>query len=297
MINMAVEIAQANGHRPVLLKAGQWIDDMILDPRHLHLCMLDTPRSAPNVINTVPGYIRGFWYFDRNATRNNSSIRDKKFNAFTINDQNATEFMDLIRSRTIANNQTKFAQAARRPSVIIPDSITIFAQDFNPPRYHKHFLSAQEMIDTAIENRAGRAIYIKPHPNQTSEEMADLRRYHAPENQIWVTDASIHDLMENAALTLSQSSATGFEGYLHHTPAILCGETDFHHIATTCKTTDALASALAQPVITSEYDRYAFWFLRKNLFMPRRAVETRRRILKVYQQMGFDFSEPETPLN
>ena len=33
---------------------------------HLHIYLEDRPLYAPNAIHAVPGYLRGFWYFDGN---------------------------------------------------------------------------------------------------------------------------------------------------------------------------------------------------------------------------------------
>ena len=52
--------------------------------------------------------------------------------------------------------------------------------------------------------RGGGRLYIKPHPNQSFDELETLSRYHDPAQGVHVVTASIHDLLAacDCALTL-----------------------------------------------------------------------------------------------
>jgi hypothetical protein len=53
----------------------------------------------------------------------------------------------------------------------------------------------------------------------------------------------------------------GIEAHLHHVPAVLCGQSDFHHAATTvfdaAQMDDAIAHSIAAPW---PHDAFLYWY-------------------------------------
>lgn len=239
-------------------------DVAVACPRHLHVFMDDRPVYASNAVHSVPGYLHGFWYFDEIGSRNNSLQRLRKFDPRPMDGAWAREFHARLVAKFVDGNLTKFPQAARGAEVE-PGSWAFFTQDFKEPRYHRHYMTVPQMIEAAIAAKGKRALYIKPHPNQTLEEMEVLAGYHRPAAGVHVTQASIHDLLAAADCVLTVTSAVGFEAFLHRKPVVLGGQTDFWQNAITLTSPARLAEAMQAAMARDwPYEKFLVWFLRQN---------------------------------
>ena len=239
--------------------------EMVMAGGHLHVLMDDNPLYAPNCFHSVPSYLRGYWYFDEVASRNNSSHRLRKFDPRPMSDAFARGFQAKLLDQFAGRNFSKFPQAERGGEAIRPGCIAFFAQDFLAPRHHKHYMTVPQMIDAGLAACAGRAFYIKPHPNQTPDELAVLARYHRPDQGIFVTHASIHDLLAACDLVLTLTSAVGFEGFIHGKPLILGGQTDFGQNAVTLTNPARMAEALAEALARDwPHAKFLVWYLKQN---------------------------------
>lgn len=233
------------------------------DDRHLHILMEDAPLFARNVFHAVPAYLRGYWYFDEVASRNNSSHRLRPFNPGPMSGKFAKAFADKLRSRFIGRNFSKFDQAPRGAD-IATGCIVFFAQDFSAPRHYRNFMTGAEMLDALIAASGGRKVYVKAHPNQPRDEVHTLARQ-AEAGGAEMTDASIHDLLAAADVCVTLTSAVGFEALMHHTPVVLGGQTDFGQCAVTLTDAEKMAGALEEARARNwEYDKFLTWFLKQN---------------------------------
>ena len=289
-INIISDLVRKNGYEVCSLPITDIIEDVArADLRHIHVVMHDRPLNGHNILFCVPSYLHGYWYFDDVGTRNNSSIRLKAFSPQGMSSKHAKTVFEKLRLKFVDANFSKFDQNIVPNFQVKKDAICIFAQDFKEPRFHKHYMSYPELIEQVIKNRDGHHIYIKPHPNQSYDESKLLLQYHDPTNAIEVTTHSIHVLLSNAALAVTLTSAVGFEANLHKVPAILAGQADFHHNAITLidpgKFPEAMSQALTQEF---HYEKYLTWFLTHQLFQPRLAEKTKKRIAAMLVEKGYE---------
>ena len=266
-------------------------DLAVANPRHLHVFMDDRPVYAPNAVHSVPTYLHGFWYFDEIGSRNNSLQRLRKFDPRPMSGDWARAFHAQLVAKFVDANLTKFPQVDRGAEPVSPGCLAFFAQDFNPPRYHRHHLTVVEMIEAAIAAKGSRPLYVKPHPNQTLDEMEVLSRYHAPKAGVHLTHASIHDVLAAADCVLTVTSAVGFEAFLHRKPVVLGGQTDFWQNAVTL--TDARQMAAAIQAATQRdwpYEKFLVWFLRQNCLED--SAASLPQVLERLARKGFFLSAP-----
>ncbi len=256
---------------------------------HLHILMEDRPLYGPGVFHAVPSYLRGYWYFDEVATRNNSSLRLANFDQRHVAQGYADRFVARLHGQFAAKNFSKFQQAVPGSEPVAKGCLAFFAQDFKPPRFHVHHMTVPQMIDAAIAAKGARALYIKPHPNNTAAELATLTGYHDPVAGVFVTWASIHDLLAACDCVLTLTSAVAFEGFMHRKPAVLGGQTDFHHNAITLTNPTQMAAAIDMALAKPwPHARYLVWFLRQQLFEDHE--KSLPHLLARVHQKGFDFS-------
>lgn len=260
---------------------------------HLHVFMEDRPGYAPNAFHSVPGYLRGYWYFDEIGSRNNSSHRLRVFDERLVADRFAQKFHARLAEQFIGANFSKFPQAERGAD-LPAGCLALFAQDFKPPRFHRHYLTVPELVEAAIATKGARALCIKPHPNNTPEELDWLRARHDPGRGIYVTDASIHDLLAVCACVLTVTSAVGFEASLHRKPVVLAGQTDFGQNAITLTDPSRLAEAIAAAMSRDwPHAKFLTWFLRQNCIedhpraLPIVLERIRAKGFRIGQDAGF----------
>lgn len=262
------------------------------NPRHLHILMEDQPLFAANVFHAVPGYLRGYWYFDEVASRNNSSHRLRAFDPGQLSAAYARRFAQKLRTRFIGRNMSKFAQSDRGSEAITKGCIAFFAQDFSTPKHYPNHMTGLEMARAAIAARGDRPVYLKAHPNQPDAEIAQLGALADPANGVQLTTASIHDLLAAADLCITLTSAVGFEAFLHHTPVILGGQTDFHHCAITLTDVHKMPAAMHAALSRVwPFDAYLTWFLRQNCVQD--AAKSLPRILSAIHAKGFAWADAE----
>lgn len=253
-------------------------------PQHLHVMMEDRPFYARNIFHCVPSYLRGYWFFDQIGSRNNALQRLAPFDAEAIPRRKAERFLAGLAPQFIDANRSKFEQMPRGAEAIEPGCLAFFAQDFKPPKHHAHYLTVPQMIKAAIAAKGARALYIKPHPNQSFDELEVLSRYHDPNRGVHVVTASIHDLLAACDCALTLSSAVGFEAFLHRKPVVLGGQVDFWQNAITLsdatKMPQALAAALAR-----DWPHAAFlaWYLQQ-FCLEDRAEDLPRLLARVHQR-------------
>lgn len=258
----------------------------VTEARHLHVFLEDRPFYGRNIFHATPGYLRGFWFFDQIGSRNNATQRLAKFSDSAVPTLQSQTFFTQIAGPVRSENRSKFTQPPLGETAISPGSIAFFAQDFKPPRHHTHFMTVPEMIEATIAAKGKRALYIKPHPNQSLAELEILASYDAPENGVHVVMASIHDLLAACDLVVTVTSAVGFEAFLHRKPVVLGGQTDFWQNAITltdpAKMADAIAAALGQQW---PYEAFLYWYL--HIYCIEDHPRALPRILAALHQRGY----------
>ena len=276
------------GFRPVLVAAGDLIDKAIAAHRgHLHIVLGDQPRYAPNVFSVVPAYLNGYWYFDELGSRNNSSIRLRRFHARGMDDTYASQVFERLREKFVHANRSKYAQETDTNAKIEPGAVCIFLQNFKDPEFFPNYIPYPDLIRGVIENRGNRHVYIKPHPLQPAQDMIDIAHLADPKSGISIVSHGIHDLLANADITVTQTSAVGFESFLHKTPVLLAGQTDFHHNAVTALQPSEIGAAMQDALDRHfDYEKYLVWFLKQNLFEPRKKRHTAARCASLLRQKG-----------
>ncbi|RED12080.1 capsular polysaccharide export protein, LipB/KpsS family [Pontivivens insulae] len=260
-------------------------------PDDLHLLVTDRPGFAPGTLFTTPHYLNGYWYCDEVATRHNSTLRLLPFNPAEIDAEAANALLERLKRKFIGNNRSKFDQSHRDEN-LPKDLIAIFTQEIHPADQNVIHVDLMTMIETVLTHRDGRPVYIKPHPLQSDAVRRQLMQHHNPANGVIVGDASIHDILANASLCVTQTSAVAFEGFVHQVPAVLCGQTDFHHNGVTARSAGQIPQAMAMATAQDwPYAAYLYWHLETQCLAPR-APDFLERLCARITAKGFDLPPP-----
>ena len=216
-----------------------------------------------NVLNTGLGYIYPFWYADPWGIYGQSSIAAAVFEA--PSGPEVDVFYRRTRTRLVGKRFSRYDQKAELTD--LPGGvIAVFLQGNSDILDRARHMSTPDMIEAVVAAANGRTVVFKPHPKgQTKKELALLDRLCRLPN-VTQADANIHDILANAAVTVSISSAVALEGFLHGVPAVLCGASDLHHCAVTATDPAAIGDAIETAEAKDwPFARFLYWFLKGQL--------------------------------
>lgn len=216
----------------------------------------------PNVLNTAIAYLDGFWQVDNQGILCNSSIGNAAFLPKEMDGPASWAFYQRMR-RDYADTRKSRYQQPRQVAPIDQGVIAVFLQGASHLTDRARHWTTPDMIRSVARGAGGRAIVVKPHPLKVAPE--DLLTVHdlaASGVDIQIAEANVHDILARASVSVSISSACSFEGFLHKTPAILYGKSDFHHFAESVTDLNGFARAYDQALTRKRgYSRYIYWFL------------------------------------
>lgn len=218
----------------------------------------------PRALNAGIAYVYPFWNLDPQGIRAFSSIADKPFRPARIDAEKAAAFFRRLRKRLVDARQSRYEQP-QQPEALPQAQAAVFLQS----EAHRIvgetcFLDRWTMLETVLTATDGPVI-VKPHPRELDSAVYDrliaLRDAHP---RLCISTGNIHDIIAVSDRVVTINSAVGIEAYLHRKPVILCGKTDFHHIATTAHDAKDLSAALAAPAPSRQYAKYVYWYFGLN---------------------------------
>lgn len=216
--------------------------------------------AHPRVRNADVAYIYPYWNFDAQGIRAFSSIAQMPFPQDDIDAQVARPFFRRLRQRMVGRRTSRYPQPEGGADVA-PVAAAVFLQSEGHRVVGETcYLDRWEMLDGVCEALDG-PVVVKPHPRDHDPATeAGLRERLARYAHLRVSDGNIHDLIAAAERVVTINSAVGIEAYLHRKPVILCGQSDFHHVADVARSVGDLAQILSKPPRKRAYDKFIWWY-------------------------------------
>ncbi len=260
-------------HQGVETRVVRWRSkqaETLLDPSadHLHVVMGDMPNFGHNMLHVEESYIKGFWYLDEIGVYWNSSLRLSQFCPDRISKGHADYFFNGVAGWMLRENISKAPQPERVPGLLEPARAVVFTQENEGFRNRSHYLTNEQMIRTAAEFDRSKLVYVKLHPNQSKAARRVLMAVAQDYQNVRISEASVHDLVEKAAVVVTQNSAAGFEALMQKKPVVTCAKSDYRHATLTAKTAGDLRDALDYGPDAMDgfpYEKFFYWFLHRNM--------------------------------
>ncbi|KIC07469.1 hypothetical protein RA19_23905 [Leisingera sp. ANG-M1] len=260
------------GHKPLLVHAGSLNSRLALAMDHKHIAVGMRKAQGPGILHAHTSYLWGFWYLDPKGYYWSSSLVDAQFDPGAVDAAEAEYFFNGVSGYMKRENVSKLPQPERGTARLEPAAAAVFLQEIDNFKTPVHYLDSLEMIrNTALAAR-GR-VYVKLHPAQAEHTKSQVLQLCSDLPNAVVTDANVHDLIEAAAVIVSQNSAVGFEALMHRKPVITCGRTDYHHATlAACTAADLQHCVQNAPRLLRDfpYARYFYWFLGENMLEPQK---------------------------
>ena len=83
-------------------------------------------------------------------------------------------------------------------------------QKFAPQPYAPVYVDYPTLIKAVIAAKGNRTLYLKPHPDQSFEEVTQIMAFQDVKAGVIVSGAPIHSHLAACALVITQNSAVGF---------------------------------------------------------------------------------------
>lgn len=250
-----------------IVAAGGQTSQLLLDQHHINIIVGDMPSFGPNRLHALPGYVWGFWYLDEVGVFANSSLRFARFAPEQIDQEKAEYFFNGVSSYMLRENVSKLGQEVRMKSPMHEAAATVLCQEIEHAPVRTHYLTTEEMIRTTASASKGARVYVKPHPNQSKAARKAILDISADYQNVEVSDASVHDLIDAARVVVTQNSAAGFEALMQRRCVVTCAKSDYWHATLTAKRVSDLKEALTygpEAMADFPFEKYFYWFLDRN---------------------------------
>ncbi len=263
--------------------------EALFDPAadHVHVVMGDMPAYGRNVLHVDQGHVTGFWYLDEIGVRWNSSLRFTQFCADQINRGHADYFFNGVSGWMLRNNISKAPQPERMADHLEPAHAVVFTQDIELMRDRAHFMTNEQMIRTAAEFDRARLVYVKLHPQQSKAARRDLLAVAQDYQNVQVSEASVHDLIEKSKVVVTQNSSAGFEALMQKKTVVTCAKSDYRHATLTAKNPADLRDALdygPDAMVDFPYEKYFYWFLGRNMLEEAKENFAERAVARIREK-------------
>jgi len=196
-------------------------------------------HDVDNVWNIKKGYLLNHLYFDRTGfsgwaeIANNKKLFDDSQN---VDIEKATKFFTEFSNNYIQNRTSKMRQS---DEVFNIDEPYVFVAGQNPPDMVGKLarIPTRKLMQYVAESfkNSEYKVVIKIHPLEREkgnkwirEEYAFLDCY----SNVIITNATIHDIIPNAAGVYTVNSGVGFEALLYLKHVFTSGHCDYHWVTT-----------------------------------------------------------------
>lgn len=235
-----------------------WSD--YLEAENLHIIENGMVQQV-NALNTALAYIPPYFHLDAQGVLADSSAGNADYDAARVNAVLASSKFRSLQDRLVKKRRSRYGPK-EDVTEISKGCIAVFLQGDNPHRQGTAYCDNETLLRTVAESAGGRTVVVKAHPISKQLDDAQLILQLLQEGlPVEGTDANVHDILRQCAVTVSYNSAVAIEGFLHSKPAILFGKSDFHHVAETVRTPEDFPNALST-ALTSHHDyaKYLHWY-------------------------------------
>lgn len=244
----------------------------------------------PQALNLGAAYLPDFFYCDPMGLYFESHIADLTFDPASVHAGTSAAFFDRLRADYVRPRRSRYRQPDEKTD-LGTGHIAVFLQDYSAPLMRVRHMDAQTMVRAVLADTGGRRVVIKPHPRNIGEETLELLHElrAMSRNDVVITSANLHDILQGAALSVSISSSASLEGMLHGVPAVLFGRSDFHACAqTVARAQDWPAARDAALAKDWPFPAFLHWFLRRHCIDTKSAFLP--KVLKRMQAQGADLA-------
>ncbi|GKY86434.1 hypothetical protein [Sinisalibacter aestuarii] len=211
----------------------------------------------PRALSMRRAYYYPFWRIEASAKRWEFRVAQKHFNPDETDTDIATEWFNRWRRFLF---RKKPLNAERSGLIYVPLQGRLLD--------HRSFqsMSPVEMIGEVQARAGGRRILLGLHPGESHapDEIAAVERIAADDPRVTLQKGGMEEALRICDLVVTQNSTAALSGFFFRKPAMLFGETDFHHQMPRVSALGVDEAWRMAEEITPAYARYLYWFIQLN---------------------------------
>ena len=221
-----------------------------------HSLVLMHPPLGPRQFVLRLAYLYPFWRIERTAKRWHFRVATARFDPATVDAAEAADFCARRRRRDLGGAKPGAGDG------------TIYVALQGRLRDARSFqtMSPIEMLAKTLSRADGTPVVAGLHPGEDydADDRAALDRLRVSHPNLRVITGGMQRVLPRASLVVTQNSSVALMGYFLHKPAVLFGQSDFHHIA--AKVAELGVNAAFDKARSSpqDFESYLFWFFNRD---------------------------------
>ncbi|UWP89566.1 hypothetical protein [Aliiroseovarius crassostreae] len=258
------------------------------DPDAAHIMLGDNARFGSRILHLWRAPVWGFWHLDELGAGWQSALRLSEFDASSIDEERATYFFNGVTGYMLRENVSLSVQEERMHGSLQGAKATVFCQASRDDDAQSCYLSSENMIRITAEFDPKALVYVKLDPAIGKDQRRRIMAITQDYQNVRLTDASVHDLVEASDLTVTQNATQGFEALMQKCPVIYCAKSPYWQAALTAKTAGDLREALefgTLGMFDFPYEKYFYWALVRHGLEPAKEVFVKRFMARFYDKV------------
>jgi capsule polysaccharide modification protein KpsS len=170
---------------------------------------------------------------------------------------------DMFRNRAL-NNESKIAQPSFK-DLDLPENFVLFAcqvpTDQTIKFHSKVDVGKALMYTLQVTQRMNIPLIVKPHPSRQDTQVFLRNAVAQYKHARWISNASIHQLIQMSKCLVVVNSGTGMEALLHKKPVVTFGQAEYDCVANPA-TRDSLEHVLNNLLYDEQrvYNFFHSWY-------------------------------------
>ncbi|MBV7380092.1 hypothetical protein [Maritimibacter dapengensis] len=243
------------------------------------LFLMDDPFHS-KALTMRKAYYFPFWRIEKTAKRWEFEVARKPFDPGGIDTVVAQQWFEKWR-RWLFKRGPEIAEQSGMVYVALQGRLAD----------HRSFqtMSPLDMVRDVQERAGDLRILLGLHPGETysKAERKALEETAAADSRVKIQTGGMDDALRSCDLVVTQNSAAALSGFFFQKPAVLYGESDFHHQMQRVAKLGASEAWRRAQEVTPDYARYLFWFLQLNSIKADVEGEAEAKILATCRDHGW----------
>lgn len=264
----------------VILTEDTETERLLSEAREGYSLFLMKEPDHPRALSMRKAYYYPFWRIEDTAQRWAFRVAGKTFDPTEIDTDTAAEWF----SRWGRFLFRKAPQRAEKAGMIyVPLQGRLLD--------HRSFqaMSPVEMIGEVQARAGSRRIMLGLHPGESysADEIAAVERIAQADPRVNLQTGGMEEALRACDLVVTQNSSAALSGFFFRKPALLFGETDFHHQMPRVSQLGVDQAWRTAEALTPAYARYLYWFIQLNAIKADTA-DAENQIIETCRSYGWE---------
>lgn len=198
--------------------------------------------------------------------------------------------LQALRLETVEANRSKYPQPVQGSAQQLPDSFIFLPLQVPDDAVQQLArISLPELVAALLQytQESGEPLVLKRHPACNDPQVAALLERAERTPGVYLTTASVHDILPHARAVVTVNSGVGLEALIHERPVIVTGKADYAYACARVGSDYELRNTLQRLNFDTAWRervrRFLYYYRRRYLIHGEDETELRRRLAPILQ--------------